>query len=61
MNAKPLLAILLLLPLCPSAERCLEQTLAAKKALLLKDDMATQKDLILLTQGWPMVGETRLK
>ena len=61
MKTKPLLAILLLLPVSLSAEQCREQTFAAKKALLLQDDMAAQEDLIQLTKGWPMVGETRLK
>ena len=60
-TTKPLLAILLLLPLSVSAEQCREQTLAAEKGLPLQDDIAAQEDLILLTNGWPMVGETRLK
>ena len=58
---KPLFAILLLMPLSVSAEPCSEQTLAAEEALPLQDDMLAQEDLILLTNGWPMVGETRLK
>ena len=60
-TTKPLLAILLLLPLSVSAEQCREQTLAAEKGLPLQDDIAAQEDVILLTNGWPMVGETRLK
>jgi len=59
--AQPLLAIMLLLPLSVSAEQCGEQTLAAEKALPLQDDIAAQENLILLTNGWPMVGGTRLK
>jgi hypothetical protein len=58
---KPLLSILLLLPLSVSAEQCREQTLPTEKALPLQGDIAAQEDLILLTNGWPMVGETRLK
>ena len=57
----PLLSILLLLPLSVSAEQCREQTLPTEKALPLQGDIAAQEDLILLTNGWPMVGETRLK
>ncbi len=58
---KPLFAILLLMPLSVSAEPCSEQTLAAEEALPLQDDMLAQEDLILLTNEWLMVGETRLK
>ncbi len=58
---KPLLSILLLLPLSVSAEQCREQTLPAEKASPSQDNAAAQEDLILLTNGWPMVGETRLK
>ena len=58
---KPLLSILLLLPLSVSAEQCREQTLPAEKASPSQDNAVAQEDLILLTNGWPMVGETRLK
>ena len=53
--------MMLLLPLSLSKEQHREQTLAAEKALLLQDGVAAQEDLILLTNGWPMFGETRLK
>ena len=58
---QPLLAILLLLPLSVSAEQCHKQTPLAEKALPLQEDTEAQKNLILLADGWPMVGETRLK
>ena len=58
---RPLLSILLLLPLSVSAEQCREQTLPAEKASPSQDNAVAQEDLILLTNGWPMVGETRLK
>ena len=58
---KPLLAILLLLPLSVSAEQCHKQTPLAEKALPLQEDTEAQMNLILLADGWPMVGETRLK
>ena len=50
---KPLLAILLLLPLSVSAEQCHKQTPLAEKALPLQEDTEAQKNLILLADGWP--------